>query len=455
MERGIIPSAMIGHSVGEFVAATIAGTFTLADALTLVERRGALMQAQPGGSMLSVMLPWDELLARLPPELSLAAENAPGSCVVSGPSPSVAAWKRRLDDEGVACRELRTSHAFHSAMMEPVVAPFRTLVAAATRSAPTIPIVSGSSGEWLDAATATSPDYWARHLRHPVRFAAALARVLDEPGRVLLEVGPRSTLCTLARQHPLAKSSQAVAIASLADSVESEAASLRGAAGRLWCAGAALDPAGFDRRLRRRRLLLPTYPFERQRFWVEAAADVAASPPIAASVEQESSMHESSVTGSVADASVAVVASQPTVPVAGVLDRLLELLRGATGLEWSADDHRRSFVELGLDSLMLTQVSMQLQKRFNARVSFRQLMGDHSTVERLAILLAASAVSAEPASPAKPEAPMPEPIPAKRPAQRLTRPAVAGARLGRDPDGMPAWFVPHPDLPGKFMRIET
>ncbi|HEY0505333.1 MAG TPA: amino acid adenylation domain-containing protein, partial [Lysobacter sp.] len=129
MSRGVEPSAMIGHSVGEFVAATLAGVFDLDDALRLVARRGALMQAQPAGAMLSIRLPADNVQARLPQGLSLAAENSPLACVVAGPSGDVAAFQAQLEGEGIACRALRTSHAFHSVMMEPVVAPFREAVA--------------------------------------------------------------------------------------------------------------------------------------------------------------------------------------------------------------------------------------------------------------------------------------------------------------------------------------
>jgi acyl transferase domain-containing protein len=156
-------------------------------------------------------------------------------------------------------------------MMEPVVAPFRAEVAALKLSTPLLPLVSTATGDWLDAASATSPDYWARHLRQPVRFAAALDRVLDTPARVLLEVGPRASLSTLSRQHPGVQQHHIAAVATLADTPAAEAASLRMAAGLLWSRGVAIDTTLFDRLDERRRVCLPTYPFERQRFWVEAA----------------------------------------------------------------------------------------------------------------------------------------------------------------------------------------
>ncbi|MEN1925277.1 non-ribosomal peptide synthetase/type I polyketide synthase [Luteimonas qiangzhengi] len=271
MAQGLTPAAMVGHSVGEFVAATLAGVFELPDALRLVARRGRLMQAQPAGSMLSVRQSRVGLLARLPEGLSMAAENAPGACVVSGPHDLVSSFQQQLEAEGVACRALRTSHAFHSSMMEPAVAPFRAEVEALSLHAPSIPIFSTATGDLLDAAQAVSADYWARHLRDPVRFSAALARALEvvQP-RALLEIGPRGTLTALSRQQPLLREQGVAAIASLGDSPDGEAGTLLDAFGQAWSRGLALHPAGLDRRARRRRVALPAYPFERKRYWLDA-----------------------------------------------------------------------------------------------------------------------------------------------------------------------------------------
>ena len=190
MGAGIQPVALIGHSVGEFVAAVLAGVMSLEDALRVVARRGRLMQAQAAGAMLSVRLDEDQLRARLPASLDLAAVNAPMACVVSGEIADIETLRIALEADGIACRPLRTSHAFHSAMMDAVLAP------------PRIPIVSSASGERLSDAEATSVDYWTRHLRATVKFSAALRFALALlPRSVLLEAGPRATLVTLARQH--------------------------------------------------------------------------------------------------------------------------------------------------------------------------------------------------------------------------------------------------------------
>lgn len=393
MSLGVVPAAMVGHSVGEFVAATLAGVFELPDALRLVARRGALMQAQPAGAMLSIRLPADKVQGRLPEGLSLAAENSPLACVAAGPADEVARFQAELEGEGVACRALRTSHAFHSAMMEPVVAPFRAAVAAVRLNAPTRPIVSTVTGAWLDADSATSPDYWARHLREAVRFSPALQTLLDDPSRVLLEVGPRGTLSALARQQPELQKQRIATVSSLSDQPDAERRDLLAAAGRLWSQGVAIDPAAFDRRAIRHRVRLPTYPFERQRYWVEAipvaASNVIPHPAVAATARTPIAL-ETVMPQSTPSAIAAVPSAAPAVAT-GRRDRLIEQLRGlfenVAGFDMADADVDTNFIELGLDSLMLTQVAVQLQKTFEVPVGFRQLMGDCSSLDRLAGML--------------------------------------------------------------------
>ncbi|WP_426282008.1 amino acid adenylation domain-containing protein [Lysobacter soli] len=434
MSRGIAPAMMIGHSIGEFVAATLAGVFELRDALHLIARRGALMQAQPAGSMLSIRLPADAVRDRLPATLSLAAENSPLACVVAGESDAVAAFQAQLEGEGIACRALRTSHAFHSAMMEPVVAPFRDAVAAMRLNAPTRPIVSTVTGAVLTADEATSPDYWARHLREPVRFSSALQALLgdaDAASRVLLEVGPRGTLNALARQQPVVQKQRIATVASLADHPSSERRDLLAAAGKLWSQGAAVDPSTFDTRAIRHRVRLPTYPFERQRYWVEA---VAASPgnvvphPAVATAARTNTVLEP-VMPSASLTAVPAAATVPAAPAPGRRERLVGQLRGlfenVAGFDMSDADADTNFIELGLDSLMLTQVAVQLQKTFEVPVNFRQLMGDCSSLDRLAGMLDAT-LPAE-------AAPAPAPV-----AAVAVAPVAAAQMVAMAPVALPA-----------------
>ena len=420
LSLGITPVAMIGHSVGEFVAATLAGVFELHDALHLVARRGALMQAQPEGSMLSVRLPWVALQARLPADLALAAENAPGLCVVAGPHEAVARFQAVLDADGIACRLLKTSHAFHSAMMDPVLAPFRVEVARVVRGAPRLPLVSTATGDWLDADQAGSVEYWTDHLRRPVRFSAALGRVLDAPARVLLEVGPRATLSTLARQHLGAQRSQVVALSTWADTPATEVAAFRLAVGQLWCRGVAIDPARLDRRQARHRVLLPSYPFERQRCWVEA---VTTSTPLAARLVPVTVAAPPPI-------EELPMSIAPAAPAANRRLRLVAQLKAAfedvAGIDLADADDATHFIELGLDSLMLTQMALHLSKVFSVSVSFRQLMTDYSSIDQLASLLDEQL----PAEAAAPLATMP--VPAAAPGPLLPARPAQGTAMNND-----------------------
>ncbi|HEX9668979.1 MAG TPA: beta-ketoacyl synthase N-terminal-like domain-containing protein, partial [Thermoanaerobaculia bacterium] len=205
---GVRPRALLGHSLGEYVAAYLAGVFSLADGLRLVAARGRLMQALPAGAMLAVPLGEEEVKELLGKEegggVSLAAVNAPSACVVSGPADAVDAFAARLAERQIAARRLHTSHAFHSAMMEPAVAAFRAVVETVPLRPPGLPYLSNVTGGWITAAEATDPGYWARHLRQTVRFGDGLATLLAGDPALVLEVGPGQTLSTFARRQPAA-----------------------------------------------------------------------------------------------------------------------------------------------------------------------------------------------------------------------------------------------------------
>jgi phthiocerol/phenolphthiocerol synthesis type-I polyketide synthase E len=276
MSWGLEPRSLAGHSIGEYVAACLAGTFSLPAALGLVAVRGRLMQALPPGAMLSVPLAESEVSALLDTELSLAAVNGPARCVIAGPEEAVERLARELERQAVSCRRLRTSHAFHSSMMEPIVETFAGEVARAGAAAPRTPFLSCVTGGWIEASEAADPWYWARQLRQPVRFAAALEELLREPDRVLLEVGPGSTLSSLARRHSRC-TPERVVLSSLPAAAEDgpDLPVLLTAVGRLWLAGVEPDWPAFHQGESRRRIPLPTYPFERQRHWIEPLSAVA------------------------------------------------------------------------------------------------------------------------------------------------------------------------------------
>ncbi|MDY6802243.1 MAG: type I polyketide synthase [Cyanobacteriota bacterium] len=268
-EWGIEPEAAIGHSIGEYVAACIAGVFSLEDALSLVAARGKLMQSMEKGAMLSIPLPKAEIEGRLGSEISVAAINTPSRCVVSGPFAAVDALEKELAADKIESRRLHASHAFHSQMMEPMLEEFAARLEQVPLHPPEIPYISNLSGTWITIAQATDPNYWVQHLRQTVLFAPGLENLLPEPDRVLLEVGPGRTLSTLAKRHPDKSASQLV-LTSLRHPQEESADLdfLLGTLGNLWLAGAAVDWSGFYSEERRHRLALPTYPFEGQRYWI-------------------------------------------------------------------------------------------------------------------------------------------------------------------------------------------
>jgi acyl transferase domain-containing protein/2-polyprenyl-3-methyl-5-hydroxy-6-metoxy-1,4-benzoquinol methylase/aryl carrier-like protein len=269
MSWGIKPQAMIGHSIGEYVAACLAGVFTEEEALALVAARGRLMQQLPAGAMLAILLPEEDVLPRLDETVSLAAVNGPALCTVSGPIEAVEEMAQRLAGEGVEFRRLRTSHAFHSEMMEPILKPFVREVEKVNLRPPEIPYISNVSGTWITAAETTEPDYWAQHLRRAVRFADGIGELLKDRERVLLEVGPGNTLVNMARRHPRAVKERVIASLHHPKEEQSDEAFLLSSLGQLWFAGVQVDWTGFYAHERRLHVPLPTYPFERRRYWIE------------------------------------------------------------------------------------------------------------------------------------------------------------------------------------------
>jgi acyl transferase domain-containing protein len=275
---GVRPAAMIGHSIGEYVAAHVAGVFDLDDALRLVAERGRLMQSMPAGAMLAVPLPAEEVEGLLGGELALAAVNAPSLCVVAGPTDAVDALEAELRERDHSAFRLHTSHAFHSGMMDPILPAFRSAVKSTTLSDPEIPLVSNATGDWLTADQARDPGYWVEHLRHTVRFSEGVRTLLTETDRILLEVGPGSALSGLVRQHtPSGGVPDVASCVRHPKDEQSDTAVLMAALGRLWTAGAPIDARAVFSGQARRRVALPTYPFERRRYWVErpSAAELA------------------------------------------------------------------------------------------------------------------------------------------------------------------------------------
>ena len=372
MHWGITPDAMMGHSIGEFAAACLAGVFSLEDAVKLVANRGRMMQELPGGSMLSVRAAEEDVAKKLPAGCSIAANNGPQLCVASGPHEAIAKLQAELEKEGITCKLLVTSHAFHSPMMDAMVAPYKKVVESVKLNAPRIPIISTVTAEWLKDDEAVSPKYWSDHLRATVRFAQAVKFAWSDVNRVMLEVGPRTTATTLARQQS-SDSKKQTAVPSLGDSAGNgnELAQLLKAVGGLWQSGVLIDWKKFYEREERRRISLPTYAFERVRHWVEPVVIDGTGPSAPLRAVHPTDHVEQGV-----DASLS--------PKDQLIAQIKTLLEESSGLELAEASNEETFLEMGLDSLFLTQVATSLSKKFGVKISFRQLNEELPNLDKLA-----------------------------------------------------------------------
>ncbi len=403
VDWGIEPEWMLGHSVGEFVAAHLANVFSLEDALRLIAARGRLMAGLPRGRMLAVRGEREAVLATAAEPVDIASLNSPIHCVLSGGNEQMARIQQKLETAGIACRPLHTSHAFHSSMMEPVVAPFLEFVQGVTLRAPERNIVSTATGELLTAAQATDPHYWAGHLRNTVKFSPALFRALEAGVNVLLEAGPRTTLTSLAVQHfARATKGERVAIAMLADSPEAQAeiGGVGAALAKLWCAGVELQwekiwSGG------RKVPLVSTYPFERKDYRFSEGRQAA----LRSVRESEPETAPESKTSGMAALEGAVSSGED--PLTADLARLLAECSGL-----SIDQLDATFLELGFDSLLMMRIATQLDERYGVAASLSDLMFKVNTLRRLSELVLANADPAKlrnRAAAAAPNAAEPEP----------------------------------------------
>lgn len=267
---GIRPAAMAGHSIGEYAAATIAGVFDLPTAIKVVSMRARLMHTAPRGVMVAVTLGPDAIAQYLSDDVDLATVNDPGGCVVAGTDEGIRAFQARLAEAGITARRVRTSHAFHSRLMEPVLPEFTGFLGRQTLREPQIPLLSNLTGSWLAPSEATNPATWARQIRATVRFADELGVLLADPDRVFIEVGPGGTLTASAMRHPKwGERHRAVRLMRHhAQSRNDRDAFLLGL-GQLWTAGVDVDWTPLRPGAKPQLVSIPGYPFARQRHWVE------------------------------------------------------------------------------------------------------------------------------------------------------------------------------------------
>jgi acyl transferase domain-containing protein len=447
LSLGVEPVAMVGHSLGEYVAACIAGVFSLEEAALLVASRGQLMQAQPRGSMMAVQLSPEELAPKLGPNVVIAACNAPQSTVAAGPSEAVELLASQLSAQGVRGKVLTTSHAFHSPMMEGMLRPFRAVFAQVSPKAPQRPWISCVTGAPITPAEAIDPDYWVRQIREPVQFSRAIQGLGQQPEIVFIEVGPGHALAALVEQHTERANADKQIVLSSGKEASLDERALTDAACQLWCMGVKVATSSFTSAPEARLVSLPTYPFERKRYWIAAGGADARTTDRANGKAGASTGGPEDALGTGAHGLARGDQEEASLPVE---TRLCRLLAAVLRVGPSDIDAAKTMLELGFDSLLFVQLGVRLQRAFGVSLTLRDLMEVHSTPKALAQHLedlpGQRKVAGSPANVAPPTANAATADP------RV--PPVSGARLGRDAQGNPAWFVPDPNRPGKYMQVK-
>lgn len=401
LSLGLKPVALVGHSVGEFVAAALSGVMSFESALDLVVARGALLDELPRGSMLAVRAGAEEISLQLPASCSIAARNSRQLTVIAGPSDQVLALKAQLESRNIQVRLLETSHAFHSSMMDAAVAPLTALVAQHALSAPGIPIYSSVTGLPLTAEQAKDPSYWGHHVRATVDFAAAIS-LLGKTHKNFLEIGPRAGLSTLVRQTL----EQAVALASLSVSGEPslDYEALLKTLGQLWQRGLLLNWDGLGLARKAQRASLPGYKFQGKRYWKLPQEDSQALL-IKENITHEDGKHKMENAGQ----------------LSALKEELMMMFEDLSGMNVRDYAQDVSFLEMGMDSLALTQIAVAVEKKYKTRIGFRDLLERLVSIDELAVHLAQTSelVKTVPATPAA-AVPLAPKEPVVQPEQRQT-----------------------------------
>lgn len=375
---GVRPSVLLGHSLGEYTAACLAGVLSVEDAVDIVCTRAELVAELPSGAMLSVALPEQRVRELLDERLSLAAVNGPRSCVVSGRAEDVAAFARRLTEEDIRTTPLRVGVGFHSHLVEPVLDRFEAAVRRATLRPPTLPLISGLTGK-VAAEQVTDPRYWVDHLRQPVRFADVVRAAEDA---VLVEVGPGQTLQPLLRMN----ADQDATVLAVLDRAggAADAERFTAAIGRLWAVGVPVDWAAVRGDTPARRVALPGYPFARTSFWVDPPRTVPAAAVGPAAVARP--------------AAIPAAAPARADQVAG---RIAAILGRVSGLPADELDVDANLFELGFDSLALVQAGDAIRQAFDVSVPLRRLFEELASIRALAAYIADQLPASEPGPPAE------------------------------------------------------
>ena len=418
---GYPTSNFAGHSIGEYAAACVANIFSLKDALWLVSERGRLMQSMQPGDMLSVYLPEKAIQSYLNESISIAAINGEQLTVVAGESTAIKALSLNLEKNNVKNKLLNTSHAFHSHMMEPMLAEFEDVLSKVTLNEPCIPIVSTVTAQRLTNAEAISHEYWIRQIRKPVRFAHAIKNLWQDESTVCLELGPRTSATTLARQQITDLSKQAAfpCLGNVSKNL-SEANHMQFALGELWSRDVTIDWKQCSMAAQANKISLPTYAFNQKEYRLDQQSQTI--------IEQEQDV---------------------LVTKDNVVDYIVNLLTQITDYQGKAVNEV-NFIAAGIDSLGLTQFSLSLQKKYKVTVSMMQVLTEYSTPLSLAEYIYSGLTKSNEVNSEGREIEGQDLISGMR---------VNGLRpkhlkIGVDEQGNPGWFDPKPGSHGQYKQLE-
>ena len=360
MSLGFKPKALLGHSVGEFVAATIAGVFSLQDGLRLIASRAALMNSLPVGKMISVAETPTKLKELLiGKDIDLAVINGKRACVIAGPISSINTFKDELESLNIANIELETSHAFHSRMMLPAVEKFKKILNEINFSLPQMKIISSVTAK-EETELFTSVDYWANQIIEPVEFSLAVNELNKLSDAILLEVGTKNILSNLAKKE---LSDTSIVLSSLGTKHSQEYFFFLRMIGELWHLGHDVsDKTLLFSEENRKKTIAPTYAFEKSKVWLEAISNkITKLDTITNTKDLEMNVDAKNF----------------------IEKKLIELFSRSSGIEIGTYDRQTTFLEMGMDSLFLTQVSLVLKKELKVAITFRQLLEDYCSLDLL------------------------------------------------------------------------
>ena len=378
----IKPTHTIGHSIGELVCAAIAGVFSLEDAIEVVVTRARVMQHQPSGDMIAVTASAQQLAPFINDDVVLAADNSPDICTLSGPQQAVELVMQKLEDANIDFKPLKTSHAFHSPLMQGAYNEFIDSLNHIKCLKPQIPFISCVTGDWITAEQAADIKYWASQILNTVQFRSGVQKLLELKDILIIESGPRKTLAGLCTQNLIEKTDfKIINLLPEAGSQEKEDFNFTAALGAIWEAGGDIDWSHLYQPEDCVKKRLPIYPFQLDQYFIEP--DDQAVP--------HNSVDTILAFPDVMQNQLIINSDNPNpipLPTEGnmsstILDSLKTLFSDASGLELSDADDSANFFELGLDSLFLTQASLSIKKEFKVSVTFRQLLNECNSFKKL------------------------------------------------------------------------